>query len=182
MRYKKVLALLVIFLFILVTSGIGLTYAYYGGEITGAVTGKTSNLTGEISVAAGTHTNIIPSSTTVDNIYFYVKNYTGTDSNPSVSSEVRLSYNLSFSLPTWGSGCTNPVSYKLYKIDESDNSETQITLSNNATGAINFGMISAERDYYRLALQWNTAYNSATCYAGKTSSVSITANIYQTDL
>ena len=116
------------------------------------------------------------------NLVFYVKNYTGTDANPTNTSEVYLSYELTFTLPTWGSGCTNPVSYRLFQVNESTNAETEISLTSNKTGTINFSMISAEKDMYRLKMYWNTSDNAASCYAGKTGSVGISANIYQTNV
>lgn len=179
-HYKGVLILLVFLLISLVTTGIGVSYAYYQGTVTGAVSAKTSDYTGEISVDAGTH-NITPASgSEVDVISFYVKNYTGSDANPTNSSEVYLSYKLSFTLPTWDSGCTNPVSYRLFAVNDANNSETEVTLDNNQeTGAIAFDLISAEKDHYRLKLYWNMNYNSASCFAGKSKSVGINANMYQ---
>ncbi len=183
MKYKKVLTLLVVGLFALITSGIGLTYAYYNQQVTGVVSGQTSDFAGEISIVAGTHTNIIPTSSTADNVYFYIKNYTGADNNATAITETKMNYVLTFSKPTWGSGCTNPVSYELYRINESNGSETSVSLTNNSTnqvsGAISFSLTSPQRHYYRLALKWNMTYNSAACYAGKTFSVSMSANMYQ---
>lgn len=182
MRYKGVLVLLVILMICLVTSGIGVTYAYYKTEVTGAVTGKSSDYAGEIEIVSDTHTDIVPSSSVVDEIEFYVKNYTGTDASPTNTSEVYLSYVLTFTPPTWASGCTNPVTFKLYQVNESTDAETEVTLTNNKTGAINFSLISAEKDMYRLKMYWNTSYNTASCYAGKTGTVGIAANIYQTNV
>ena len=182
-KHYKALLILLIFLFLgLVTTGIGVTYAYYRNTITGAASIKTSDYTGEIEVVSETHSILPAQNVAVDEIKFYVKNYTGTDSSPTNSSEVFLSYILTFSLTTnWGSGCTNPLSYKLYSVNQTNNNETEITLSNNKTGEINFSLISAEKDYYKLKLYWDINNNGATCYAGKSGSVGITADIHQTE-
>ena len=66
MKYKAILILLVVLLICLVTGGIGVTYAYYKTEVTGAVSGKSSDYAGEIEVVSDTHTNIVPASTVVD--------------------------------------------------------------------------------------------------------------------
>lgn len=183
MKRKNLLIILVLLLFGVFATGLGVTYAFYQTEVTGAVSGKTSDYAGEVEIVSDTHTDILPAaSTAVDVIEFYVKNYTGSDANPTNTSEVYLSYELTFTLPTWGSGCTNPVSYKLFQVNESTNAETEITLTGNKTSAINFSMLSAEKDMYRLKLYWDTAYNAASCYAGKTGSVGIAANIYQTNV
>ena len=126
--------------------GLGLTTAYYRQTITGAATGKTSDYEGEVTVVSETHTITPASNVAVDEIKFYVKNYTGSDSNPTNSSEVYLTYELTFTLPTWGSGCTNPISYRLFSVNESTNSETEVTLTNNVTAAINFSLASVEKD------------------------------------
>ena len=183
MNQKSLLSIVLFVLFGTFAAGLGLTYAFYQTEVTGAVSGKTSDYAGEVEIVSDTHTDILPTaSSAVDVIEFYVKNYTGSDASPTNTSEVYLSYELTFTLPTWNSGCTNPVSYKLYQVNESTNAETEIALTNYKTSAINFSMISAEKDMYRLKLYWNTSYNSASCYAGKTGSVGISANIYQTNV
>lgn len=179
-HYKLVLIVLVFLLITMITTGVGVSYAYYRTSVTGAVSNKTSDYACDIQVVSETHTIVPASNTAVDEIKFYVKNYTGTDTSPTNTSEVYLSYTLSFTLPTWASGCTNPVSYKLYAVNESNNSETEVTLSNNKTSQIDFSLISAERDYYKLKLYWNMNYNSDTCYAGMSKNVGISADIYQT--
>ncbi len=172
----KILLVLLIFLFVtLITAGIGVTYAFYETTITGAVSNKTADFEGEIQVVSETHTILPAASVAVDEVKFYIKNYTGTDSSPTNLSEVFLRYTLSFTLPTWGSGCSNPISYKLYSVDESNNSETEITLSNNQAPAVNFNLISAERDYYKLKVYWNTNLNNSSCYAGKSGNYGISA-------
>jgi len=177
-HYKGLLVLLVFLFITLVVSGIGVTYAYYKTNVTGAVTAKTSDYDGELEVVSATHTITPAANTVVDTIDFYVKNYTGPDSSPTNTSEVNLSYVLTFTLPTWGTGCTNPISYKLYSVNAS-NVETEVTLSNNVSGARNFSLISAEKDHYRLKSYWNMTYNSAECYANKSGNVGISARIYQ---
>ena len=181
-HYKWLLILLVFLLVSLVTTGFGVTYAYYRTTVTGAVSNKTSDYTGEIQVTSGTHVLVPVASSPVDTIDFYIKNYTGTDSNnPTNSSEVYLSYTLTFSITgNWGSGCTNPVSYRLFAVNDSNNTETEVTLTNNQTGAIDFSLISAEKDHYKLKLYWDMSNNGATCYAGKSGSVGIATNMYQT--
>ena len=181
-RYKWILVLL-IFLFIsLITTGIGVTYAYYRQTVTGAVATRTSDYTGEIEVVSETHSILPASGVAVDEIKFYVKNYTGADNTPTNSSEVYLSYDLTFSLQTnWGSGCANPISYELVPVNQSDNTEgTPIQLTSNHTSQIDFSLISAEKDYYKLKLYWDMTKNGASCYAGKSGTVGIAANLYQT--
>lgn len=183
MKRRNLLIVLLVLLFGVFVTGLGVTYAFYQTEVTGAVSGKTSDYAGEVQIVSDTHTDILPAaSVAVDTIEFYVKNYTGTDANPTNTSEVYLSYELTFTLPTWGSDCTNPVSYRLFQVNESTNAETEISLTSNKTGTINFSMISAEKDMYRLKMYWNTSHNKASCYAGKTGSVGISANIYQTNV
>ncbi len=179
---KKIKWLLVLLIFLfaaLVVSGIGVSYAYYKGEVTGAVSARSAKYSGEVQVVSETHSILPASSVAVDEIKFYVKNYTGNDNNPTTSSEVFMSYILNFSLPTWGTGCQNPISYKLYSVNQSTNAETEVTLTNNATSTINFGLISAEKDYYKLKLYWDTTHNDVTCYANKSGNVGISANIFQ---
>lgn len=184
MRKNVVFASIIAVAVSLIVGGLGITFAFYEREVSGAVSGKTANYAGEIELISGGHNNIIPATDGVDQIDFYVKNYTGSDSAPTAASEVKLSYVLTFTLPTWPTGCTNPVSLKLYKVNESvqPEAETEVTLSSNSTSAINFTLASAEKDKYRLKLYWNTTYNSVTCYAGKTGNIGINANIYQTDV
>lgn len=180
MKYKKVLVILIFLAIVMISSGIGITYAYYKTEITGAVTGSTAAYSGEIEIGTGTHTNLVPASSTIDSIDFYIKNYSGTDANAKTS-EVYLSYILTFTPPTWGTGCNNPVSFKLFFVDDTNNSETEINLSNNKSSAQNFSLISAQKHHYKLKLYWNTTLNSASCYAGKSGTIGIAANIYQTN-
>ena len=180
MKYKKVLVILVLLAIVMISSGIGITYAYYKTEITGAVTGSTAAYSGEIEIGTGTHTNLVPASTAIDSIDFYIKNYSGTDSSAKTS-EVYLSYVLTFTPPTWGTGCTNPVSFKLFLVNDTNSTETEITLSSNKSSAQNFSLISAQKHHYKLKLYWNTTLNSASCYAGKTGTIGIAANIYQTN-
>ena len=178
-NYKLLLVALVFLFVSLVVIGISVTFAYYQTTVTGAVSAKTSDYTGEVEVVSETHSIIPASNTAVDEIKFYIKNYTGTDANPTNTSEVYLSYILTFTLPTWGSGCTNPISYKLFAVNESNNNETEVSLTSNKTGTINFSLISAERDYYKLKMYWNMSHNSSSCYAGKSGNVGISANIFQ---
>ncbi len=180
---KKYKILIFIFLFLLAgvtVFGLCLTKAYYLQTVTGATTGKSADYEGEVTVVSETHTITPASGVAVDEIKFYVKNYTGSDNSPTNSSEVYLSYILTFTLPTWGSGCTNPISYQLYAVDESNNnSESQVQLTNNVTGTIDFSFITAEKDYYKLKLYWDISNNGASCYAGKSGNVGISANIFQ---
>ncbi len=178
-HYKLVLLILIFLLVTMITAGIGVSYAYYQTSVTGAVSNKTSDYACDVQIVSDTHTIVPTSNTAVDEIEFYVKNYTGSDTSPSNTSEVYLSYVLKFTLPTWDSGCTNPISYKLFAVNESNNSETEVALSSNQTSRIDFSLISAERDYYKLKLYWNMNYNSASCYAGKSKNVGIAADIYQ---
>lgn len=177
-RYKALLILLVFLFITLITTGIGVTYAYYQTTVTGAITNRTSKHNEEIEIVDSTHTIIPAASVAVDEIEFYVKNYTGSDATPTAISEVYLTYVLTFTLPTWESGCTNPISYKLYSITGT-NTETEVSLSSNKTGAIDFGL-DTEKDHYKLKLYWNMSYNSASCYAEKSGNVGISANLYQT--
>ena len=180
-RYRGLIIILLFLFIISITTGIGVTYAFYQSTVTGAVTNKTSDYTGEVEVVSETHSVLPEASVAVDEIKFYVKNYTGTNSNPTNSSEVYLSYVLTFSMTTsWGSGCANPLSYKLYSVNESTNTETEVSLSSNKTSAIDFSMISVERDYYKLRVYWDMTNNSASCYAGKSGNYGISANLYQT--
>ena len=178
-KYKVMIIALVVLLLVFIAGGLGASLAYYQTEVTGAASGSTSSYAGEVEIVSGTHTSLIPSADVVDEIEFYVKNYTGSDSSPAATSEVYLSYMLTFTEPTWASGCTNPVSFKLYSVDEATDAETEVSLASNKTGAINFDMISAEKDMYRLKLYWDTTNNSASCFAGKTGTVGISASIYQ---
>lgn len=180
MKYKKVLIILVFLAVVMISSGIGIAYAYYKTEITGAVTGSTAAYSGEIEISAGTHTDLVPASTEINSIEFYIKNYSGTDSSAKTS-EVYLSYVLTFTPPTWGAGCTNPVFFKLFLVNDTNSTETEITLSNNKSTVQNFSLISAQKHHYKLKLYWNTTLNSASCYAGKTGTIGIAANIYQTN-
>lgn len=178
-KYKSYLAILVFLFISLIATGIGVTYASYQTPVTGAVAARTSNFTPELQVVEETH-SILPQSTiAVNEIKFYVKNYTGTDVEPTTS-EVYLKYNLSFSLPTWGNGCDNPISYELYSVDEANSTETKInSFANNALNNVQFQLMSAEKDYYKLKLYWDMTKNAASCYAGKSGNVVITANISQ---
>ena len=180
-KKSSILILLVILMSIAILTGFGVTFAYYQVNISGAVTNRTANYAGEVEVVSETHTITPASNVAVDEIKFYVKNYTGSDSEPTLAneSEVYMSYTLALAFPSWGSGCTNPISYRLYSVDESNNNETEVTLNNNTTSAIDFDLLTAERDYYKLKLYWNMTYNSVSCYAGKSGNVGITANIYQ---
>ena len=178
-NYKLLISISIVLFIALVVGGIGATYAFYRDTITGAVSGKTSDYTGEIEVVSETHSMIPEASVAVDEIKFYVKNFTGTSSEPTNSSEVYLKYVLSFTLPTWGSGCTNPISYRLFSVNESTNVESEITLTNNQTSEINFSLIGPERDYYKLKLYWDMTHNSASCYANKSINVGISANVSQ---
>ena len=73
-HYKAILILLVFLLISLISTGIGVTYAYYRTQVTGAVSGKTSDYDSEIQVVTETH-NIIPASNVaVDEVNFYIKN------------------------------------------------------------------------------------------------------------
>ena len=177
-RYKLVLSALIFLFLSLTLTAIGMSFAYYETSVTGAVSSNTSAFEPELSIVSETHTVVPASNVAVDEIKFYVKNYTGSDSSPTIS-EVKLKYILTFTLPTWGTGCTNPISYKLYSVNQTTNAENEITLTNNATSAINFTLIDAEKHYYKLKLYWNTTYNSTSCFAGKSKNVGISADISQ---
>ena len=179
-KHKIALAVLLFLIAGVTVFGLGLTNAYYRQTVTGAATGKTSDYEGEISVVSETHVITPAANVAVDEIRFYVKNYTGADDNPTNTSEVFLSYKLTFTLPTWGTGCTNPISYGLVSVNQSNNEETTVQLdSSNATGTINFEHATLEKDYYILRLYWNMDHNDVPCYAGKSGSVGIAANIFQ---
>ena len=180
-HYKLLLTLLVFLLFGTIVAGVGVSYAFYKTTVTGAASNKTSDYEGEIQIVSDNHTIIPATDTIVDEIEFYVKNFTGTNPNsPTNSSEVYLSYILTFTLPTWGTGCANPISYRLFAVDESNSSESEVTITSNKTGQIDFSFIMAERDYYKLRLYWNMNNNSSSCYAGKSKNIGISADIYQT--
>lgn len=182
MKKKYKIALIIILFFIagVTAFGLGLTNAYYRQTVTGAATGRTADYEGEVTIVSETHTVVPASTVAVDEVKFYVKNYSGSDSSPTNTSEVYLSYILSFTLPTWASGCAQPMSYKLFSVNESTNAETEVTLTNNATSDINFSMMSAEKDYYKLKVYWDITKNSVSCYAGKSGTYGISADIHQT--
>ena len=179
-HYKGVLVLLV-FLFVgLMVTGIGVSFAYYRVGVTGTASTRSSDYDGEIEVVSSTHSILPASNAVVDTVEFYIKNYTGTDNSPTNTSEVYLSYILTFTLPTWGSGCTNPISYQLYSIAPTTNAETLVSLnSSNQTPEISFSLATQEKQHYKLKLYWDMANNGASCFAGKSGNVGISASMYQ---
>lgn len=180
-RKKITLLSILVFLFgSVVVYGIGMTMAYYTTTITGAFSGRTSKFDGNVEIVNSTHTIVPASNNAVDTVEFYVKNYSGSDSSPTLLSEVNSHYTLTFALPTWGTGCDNPVSFALYSVDS--NGEHSVTLTNNVTGWIDIPMTGAVKHHYKLKLYWNMEHNDSTCYAGKSGSVGISANICQKDV
>lgn len=177
-HYKSMLVLMVFLIMLVVTSGLGVTYAYYQKEVTGAVSARTSAYDGEIYIESETHQIIPDEDTAVDTVTFYVKNYTGTDANP-VNSELNLSYIINLNLTNWFGACSNPVSYRLYSVDV-NNSEAELTLTNAQTSTIDFSLITTQKHKYRLKLYWDLSNNGSTCYANKSGDVGISADIFQT--
>lgn len=178
-RYLFILFLLLIFFVVFVSLSPKGTFAYYQTNVSGAVNAVTASYGGEVEIVSETHTFLPADNEVIDEIKFYVKNYTGTDQSPTTISQVYMSYKLAFTLPSWGSGCTNPVSYKLYSVNEGTNAETEVTLTNNQTSDINFTLLSSQKHYYKLKVYWDTTNNSVSCYAGKNGSVSIDAELKQ---
>ena len=62
-HYKLVLIVLVFLLITMITTGVGVSYAYYRTSVTGAVSNKTSDYACDIQVVSETHT-IVPASNT----------------------------------------------------------------------------------------------------------------------
>ena len=178
-RYAIILILLIILFTAFIVLNTGGTFAYYQAGVSGAVNVRTASYSGEVEVVSTTHTLVPADNEEIDEISFYVKNFTGTDQNPTAISEVYMAYNLTFSFPTWSNDCENPISYKLYSVNEITDAETEITLNNNKTADINFGSIASEKDFYKLKVYWDVTNNSVTCYAGKNGTVGIDAELKQ---